>query len=89
MRTFSTEGNLTYLVRDNFAVGVEDVFDLKTTTLKKYNFGFNWVPSAGAQVGLKHESTNEKAIEFGKFFLLFSHAASASQTVGTEFTLDW
>jgi len=94
LRTFKQEGSLTYLASDNFAIGVNEVFDLKTTNLENFDFGFNWVPSAGAQVGLRHESpkkkeNKDKLLEFGKFFLLFSHAASANQTVGTEFSLDW
>lgn len=67
---------------------------MKSTNLEKLDYGLNWVPSAGAQVGLKHESAKERVhkdnvFEFGRFFLLFSHAVSSTQAVGTEFTLDW
>lgn len=84
---------MSYLALDNLSVGFDDTFNLRTKQLEKYNFGVNWVPATGAQVGVRHESNKfDKAkpeLHFGKFFLLFSHAASATQTVGTEFVLDW
>ena len=84
------EGNATYLVGDNLALGVNDVVNLRSQTVETIDYGLNWVPAAGAQVGLRHESGKVNSITaLKKFSLLFNHAATANQTVGTEFNLDW
>jgi hypothetical protein len=38
---------------------------------------------------LKHESTDKDKIAFGKTLWYFYHAPNATQTVGTEFSMDW
>jgi hypothetical protein len=88
-RTLLAEASATYLARDNLVVGLNLLLDPKTQNLQKYDFGVSWAPADKAFVGLKHESLNKDALEFGKFFLFFQHAATLSQTVGTEFILDW
>jgi hypothetical protein len=40
-------------------------------------------------VGLKHDSTSKDKIQVGKLHLHFHHAATASQTLGTEFVLEY
>jgi len=49
----------------------------------------NWGLANGANIGLKHESANAKALEFGKFLVHVNHAANANQTVGTQFSFDY
>ena len=89
VRTLLNEGSLTYLARSNFIVGLNYTFDIKTQNLEKYDFGLSWAPAVDSFVGLKHESLKKDKLELGKFFLFFQHNATLSQTVGTEFTLDW
>ena len=89
VRSLVSEGSFTYLARSNFILGANYIFDLKTQNLSKYDFGVSWSPAADAFVGLKHESANKDKFELGKFFLFFHHNATLSQTVGTEFVLDW
>lgn len=57
--------------------------------MTKYDFGVAFEPAANLLVGIKHESLNAKKLELGKFFLHFFHYASITQTVGSEFVLDW
>ena len=89
MRTLLGEGSFTYLARSSTTVGANFVVNPKTALLEKYDWGINWSPAGTAQVGLRHESANPKQLAWGKFFLIVNHAANATQTVGTEFTLDW
>ena len=89
IRTLLGETSWTYLARSNFAIGGQFNLNLSNSNLDKYDFGFSWNPASSAFVGLKHESTNKKTIEFGRFLLNVNHAANSSQTVGTEFALDW
>lgn len=58
--------------------------------LTKYDFGVNFEPAEKSFIGLKHETVaNKEELAFGKFFLYFYHAASSTNTVGTEFLLNW
>jgi hypothetical protein len=79
----------SYLACSHFALGGQFNINLNTTNLSKYDFGLNWALSQSASLGVKHESTNQKALEFGRFSLFVNHAANANQTVGTEFGLNW
>lgn len=89
VRSLVGEFTLGYLLKSNLALGTNVVLDTKKQNLEKYDWGINWSPAAGALVGLKHESTNSKAVELGKFFLFVNHATLNSQVVGTEFALNW
>lgn len=89
LRTFVSEHQLTYLASPKVLVGYNLVLDPLAKNLDKYDWGLTWQPAAGAFVGLKHESTSKDTLQLGKFFLYFHHYASAAQTVGTEFSLDW
>ncbi len=88
LRTLLGDAQWSYQASKNLAVGGQFNFEPQTTNLTKYDFGFSW-NAGGALVGLKHESTNSKALEFGRFLLFTNHAANADQTVGSEFSLDW
>ena len=63
----------------------------RVSNLDKFDWGLTWSPAGSAYIGLKHESSSKakSALSFGKFFLFVNHAATQSQVVGTEFTLDW
>lgn len=89
LRSLVLEKNFTYLARSNLMLGWNLVLGSRFSNLEKYDFGFTWEPSLGCFVGLKHESTNKDTLQLGKFFLMFHHNATAAQTVGTEFALDW
>ena len=89
LRTLLGDFTFSYLAKSSTALGGNFVFNPKTSALEKYDFGFNWSPAAGAVLGLKHESTNAKAVELGKFFVYVNHAANANQTVGTQFAFNY
>lgn len=89
VRTLASDLQLTYLIGNKVAFGSNLVLSPYAKNLDKYDFGLSWAPAAGATVGLKHESTSKDALQIGKLFLYFHHAATLSQTVGTEFSLDW
>lgn len=80
---------MTHLASKNVVVGGDLLLNVQRQNLDKYNFGLSWSPAANAFVGLKHESANKDKLQFGKFLLYIHHTASAAQTVGTEFTLNW
>ena len=89
LRTLVLEANFTYLAMSNLTVGSNLVLGSRFTNLEKYDFGFTWEPATGCFVGLRHDSTTKEKLQLGKFFLFFHHVASAANTVGTEFSLDW
>lgn len=89
VRTWVIENQATYKPCSALVGGYQVEVDAKRQALTKYNFGVNWEPATNAFVGLRHESVNKEALSLGKFFLLFHHNATKSQTVGTEFALDW
>lgn len=89
IRTFVGELNMTYLARNNLALGTNLVLNAKAHQLEKYDFGASWSPASNAFVGLKHESLAKGKFEMGKLILFFHHNATLAQSVGTEFTLDW
>jgi hypothetical protein len=57
--------------------------------MPKYNVGMVYEPAEKNYIGIKHESLDKDQITAGKFFFYFFHAASARNTVGSEFTLNW
>ena len=63
------------------------VAEAATQKVSKFDWGFNWYASQGANFGIKHEGVSP--VQLGKFWVFFNHAATASQTVGTEFAYDW
>lgn len=63
--------------------------DPNTQILTKYDFGVAFEPANTLLIGLKHESLNKKNLELGKFYLYFLNYATLTQTVGSEFILDW
>lgn len=87
--SFQTDGTVSYLAHKNLAVASNFVVNVKASTLDKLDWGLSWNPADNAFVGLKHESVSKQALSFGKFFLFVNHVSSASQIVGTEFSLDW
>lgn len=89
LRTFNFESQLTYRFQPSAILGVNVNVDPNTQVLTKYDFGVAFEPAANLLVGLKHESLNAKKLELGKFLLHFFHYASLTQTVGSEFVLDW
>jgi hypothetical protein len=71
-------------------MGTELNLDSKTQKLTKYNAGLLWEPALTTYVGLKHESEKDiEQMQVGKCWLYFYHLASAANTVGSEFSLDW
>jgi hypothetical protein len=89
VRSLLLDAQLTYRVQPSAVVGFNLIVDPNTQVLTKYDFGVAFEPSNRLLVGLKHESTNNKKVELGKFFLHFFHNASLTQTIGSEFLLDW
>lgn len=89
LRSFLLENHLTYQPRSNLTVGYNAVFNPANSNLDKYDIGFTYEPSAGAFIGLKHDSTSKDHIQFGKFLFYFHHVVSQAQTVGTEFAFDY
>ena len=89
VRSLLLESNLTYRIQPSAILGFNVIVDPNTQKLTKYDFGVAVEPSNKLLVGLRHESSNDKKVELGKFFLHFFHNASAVQTIGSEFVLDW
>ena len=89
LRDMIADFQVTYLHCPKLVLGTNLMFDLQGQTMIKYDLAANVSPSDKSNVGFKHESTNKAAIELGKFWFYFFHAASASQTLGTEFSLNW
>ena len=58
-------------------------------TAEEYHAGLSWAPAPGVSVGVKHESLNKLNLELGRFLLYFNHVASSTNTIGTEFALNW
>jgi hypothetical protein len=87
-RSFNTEGTLTYLWK-KYVFGANLIVDAKASALSSFDFGWNWTPVAGANFGIKHSGPAAKPLSLGRFWVYFNHAASATQTVGTEFSYDW
>ncbi len=89
LRTFLLEANLTYQARKDLVFGTNLVLGSRFTNLEKYDFGLSWEAAPSCFLGLRHDSLNKQQLSLGKFFLFFHHVASASNTLGTEFTLDY
>lgn len=85
-RSYSTEGNLTYLWK-KYTLGFNTVAEPVAQKITQFHWGFNWNAAQGANFGIKHESASP--LQLGKFWVYFNHAASSSQIVGTEFAYDW
>jgi len=84
-----SETTITHRACSRWLLGTNFTLDSQKRQFKTYNFGTVWEPSDNALVGIKHESINKEKTEIGKFFFYFFHKASAINTVGTEFSLDW
>ena len=89
LRTLQLESQLTYRFQPSAILGFNLNVDPNTQVLTKYDFGVAFEPAANLLIGLKHESLNSKKLELGKFLIHFFHYASLTQTVGSEFILDW
>ena len=89
LQSYLIEKSCTYLFNPTVALGGNIIFNPKTTALEKYDFGVNSQLASGSNFGIKHESTSKDAIKLGKFFFYFFHNASAYQTIGTEFSIDY
>jgi hypothetical protein len=57
--------------------------------LEKYDLGLSWEVAPSCFVGLKHDSTSKNSVQVGNVLLYLQHAATLTQTVGTEFVLDY
>ena len=77
------------MLRPTVALGSSVTFDPKSTTLKKWDFGVNTSLATGSNFGVKHETTGKDTFKLGKFYFYFFHNASAYQTIGTEFSIDY
>ncbi len=53
---------MTYLVRDNIAVGYNTVCDPKKQNIDKYDAGIVWSPVKGCYFGAKHDSVSTDKI---------------------------
>jgi len=89
IRDFVTEITLVHKVCPRFLLGGNIVIDAQKQILTSYNGGIVWEPADKVFVGLKHESVNKERLAIGNIFLYYFHQASAVNTVGTEFKLDW
>eukprot|EP00347_Sterkiella_histriomuscorum_P019948 403339679 len=89
LRSLALEHNLTYLARSNLIVGYNLLLDSRTQNLEKYDFGLSWETAPACYLGLKHESNSKNQLQVGNVFLYFHHIATLTQTVGTEFALDY
>lgn len=85
----STELTWTYLACKSFLLGGNVIFNPSTSNFSKYDLGLAFSPTDNAVLAVKHESTNKDQLALGKFLFLFYHNASAANTLGSEFTLDW
>lgn len=89
MRTGILENTFTYRFHPTAVLGWNLIADPSDQKLTKYDFGVVYEPTNRLLVGIKHESASPNKLEFGKFLLYFFHQASFTQTVGSEFNLDW
>ena len=70
-------------------LGSKLTIDPFKSTLDQYDFGISWSPITNAYIGLKHESLNKEKFEIGKVLLFIHNFATLTETLGTEFILDW
>ncbi len=52
-------------------------------------FGFVWTAASGTKFGFYYNDAKNNPIKLGKFFFNYSHAATTSQTIGSEFAYSW
>lgn len=79
----------TYQCCPAWLLGANLIFNIQNKKVEGYNFGVSHAPKDNFHIGVKHESTAKDKFDLGKFFFYFYHAASATQTIGTEFSLNW
>jgi len=89
LRNGVLENTFTYRFRPTAVLGWNLIVNPSAQNLTKYDFGVVCEPTNNLLVGIRHVSTSENKLEFGKFLLHFFHQASATQTIGSEFSLDW
>lgn len=90
VHTFLTDATLSYKNSSKWAFGADTTLDLKHQSVPKYNFGFTWSPAENAVVQLRHDSLEDvEDLRIGKLYFIFFHKASATQTFGSEFLLNW
>jgi len=85
----NSETTATHKICSRWLLGANFTVDAAKKQFVAYNFGTVWEPADNALVGVKHESTNKDKVEIGKIFLYFFHKASAFNSVGSEFMIDW
>jgi hypothetical protein len=87
---YASEVTFTHRACAKWLVGANLILDAKTQKATAYNFGVVYEPAEKLLVGFKHESAKDlPKYSPGKYFFYFYHQASAVNTVGTEFVLDW
>ena len=89
LRSGVVEHSLTAKASSDISVGYDLTVNPSTQTLDKYDFGLAWSPAFGSFVGLKHVSGDQAFPNIGRFFIYSHHVSSSTDTVGTEFSLDW
>ena len=88
VRSLHTVISLSHLYK-TYLFGAYFNVDFKSQKVLNNEFGFVWTPASGAKFGIQHVAAEKKPLELGKFWFYFSHAATASQTIGSEFAYDW
>ena len=89
VRDFVTELTFVHKACARWLIGGNITVDAKKQLLTTYNAGVVWEPADKILIGLRHESVNKEKLALGNFYLHYYHQASAINTVGTEFKLDW
>lgn len=80
---------MTFQARSNLVFGYNLALDSRSSNLTEYEAGLSWEATPNVLLGLKHESTSKDTIQLGKVLLHLHHAATASQSLGAEFVLDY
>lgn len=89
-RKYTETVTLSHRQCSRFLLGAHLNFDVKALKATEYHLGAVYEPADKCLVGVKHESTKDaKEYQLGKFFFYFFHQASAINTIGTEFSLDY
>jgi hypothetical protein len=81
VRSLHTVISLSHLYK-SYLFGAYFNVDFRSQKVLNNEFGFVWTPSSGAKFGIQHVAADKKPLELGKFWFYFSHAATASQTIG-------
>jgi len=88
VRSLHTVVTLSHLYK-TYLFGAYFNIDLKNQGIINNELGFVWNPASGAKFGIQHVAAENKPLDLGKFWFYFSHAASASNTIGSEFSYEW